>query len=85
MMKLKENIAVSESGFLFDPSSGESFSVNATGKKILQLLSAGKAPEEVEATILSEFDVDQKTYQRYMDDFAHTLRRYNLLETETDE
>lgn len=85
MMKLKENIAVSESGFLFDPNSGESFSVNATGKEILQLISAGKAPEEVEATILSEFDVDQKTYQRYMDDFAHTLRRFNLLETETDE
>ena len=84
-MKLRENIAVSESGFLFDPNSGESFSVNATGKQILRMMAKGISIEEIEASILEEYDVDQKTFHRYMDDFSHTLRRFNLIESETDE
>jgi PqqD family protein of HPr-rel-A system len=84
-MRLKENIAVSESGFIFDPNTGESFSVNSTGKQILQMLTKGLSMKEIESSILSEYDVDQKTFQRYMDDFAHTLRRLNLIEAETDE
>lgn len=84
-MRLKENIALSESGFLFDPDSGESFSVNSTGKEILKLISSGKAIAEIEEVVLLEYEVDQKTFNRYMDDFAHTLRRFNLLEIENDE
>jgi hypothetical protein len=84
-MRLKENIAVSESGFIFDPNTGESFSVNSTGKQIFQMLTKGLSMKEIESSILSEYDVDQKTFQRYMDDFAHTLRRLNLIEAETDE
>jgi hypothetical protein len=84
-MKLRDNIAVSESGFLFDPNSGESFSVNASGKELLRLLSKGKSLQEIETFILSEYEIDEKTFNRYMDDFAHTLRRFNLIEDPTDE
>jgi len=84
-MKLKENVAVSESGFIFDPNSGESFSVNSTGKVVLQMVSKGLSMKEIESSITEEYDVDQKTFQRYMDDFAHSLRRLNLIETEPNE
>jgi len=84
-MKLRENIAVSKTGFLFDPNSGESFSLNSTGKEILQYLSKGMSISEIESSILDEYDVDQKTFQRYLDDFAHTLRKFNLIENDTDE
>ena len=84
-MKLRENIAVSESGFLFDPNSGESFSVNATGRVILKLLAKGMSLAEIETSVQSEYDIDEKTFNRYMDDFLHTLRRLNLIEPETDE
>ncbi|MDF1572673.1 MAG: HPr-rel-A system PqqD family peptide chaperone [Bacteroidales bacterium] len=84
-MKLRENIAVSESGFLFDPNSGESFSVNASGKEILRLLAKGKSLAEIETTILSDYNIDEKSFNRYMDDFLHTLRRFNLIEAATDE
>lgn len=85
LVNLKENIAVSESGFLFDPDTGESFSVNSTGKEILKLIIKGLSANEIESVILSAYDVDEKTFQRYMDDFTHTLRRFNLIETETDD
>ncbi len=84
-MKLKENIAISVSGFLFDPGTGESFSVNSTGKEILLYISKGLTLSEIETNILSEYDVDNKTFHRYIDDFAHTLRRFNLIETEENE
>lgn len=84
-MQLRDNIAVSESGFLFDPNSGESFSVNASGKEILRLLAKGSSLAEIEAAILSDYDIDEKSFNRYMDDFLHTLRRFNLIEAAIDE
>ncbi len=84
-MKLKENIAVSESGFLFDPNSGESFSVNSSGKEILKLISEGNEAESIEKIIMEKYEINTSAFNRYMDDFAHTLRRFNLIETEEDE
>ena len=84
-MKIKENIAVSESGFLFDPNSGESFSVNSTGKEILKLLTEGIHLDNIEKSILEKYDIDVASFNRYMDDFVHTLRRFNLIEIEKDE
>ena len=84
-MKIKENIAVSETGFLFDPNSGESFSLNSSGKEILKLLSEGNLLLDIEKSILEKYDVDAATYNRYIDDFAHTLRRFNIIEIEEDE
>jgi PqqD family protein of HPr-rel-A system len=84
-MKIKENIAVSESGFLFDPNSGESFTVNSSGKEILQLLNKEHSMEEIEEVILDKYDIDSASFNRYIDDFAHTLRRFNLVELEEDE
>jgi len=37
-MKVHPNIAVSESGYLFNPSNGDSFSLNPTATDIILLL-----------------------------------------------
>ena len=84
-MKLKENVAISESGFLFDPNTGESFSVNSSGKEILKLVSENKPMETIEKEILSKYEISSINFQRYMDDFAHSLRRLNLIEIEDNE
>jgi len=84
-MKLKDNIAVSESGFIFDPDTGESFSVNSTGKMILKLLAAEKSVQEILAIVQEEYEVDEKSFIRTMDDFTHSLRRFHLIESEHDE
>ena len=34
-MRIKKNIAVSETGFVFDPTSGESYSINREGQEII--------------------------------------------------
>ena len=81
-MKLKKNIAVSESGFLFDPGTGESFNLNKTGQLIVKLLSEGKSESEIVGSIMEKYAIDPRLLQRYMNEFALLLSQYNLIEKE---
>lgn len=83
-MKLKKNIAVSENGFLFDPNSGESYSLNKTGQLIVKLISEGKTEAEIIENIMEKYDVESSALQRYMDDFIMMLQQMNLLQKEED-
>ena len=40
-MNIKKSIALSDSGFVFDPSSGDSFSTNPIGLEIINQLKEG--------------------------------------------
>lgn len=81
-MKIKKNIAISESGFVFDPSSGDSFSLNPVAIEIMEYLKKDMAYEEINQLILEKYDVDQTTFERYYYDFINTLRQFSLLENE---
>jgi len=79
-MKLKKNIAVSETGFLFDPNSGESFSLNETGKKILQFLKEEKPEEEISEWFVKNYEVDQATFDNNFNDFITVLQNFRITE-----
>ena len=46
-MRLKKNIAISESGFVFDPDSGDSYSMNPIGLEILTMMKEGKEQGDI--------------------------------------
>ncbi|MCF6183668.1 MAG: HPr-rel-A system PqqD family peptide chaperone [Bacteroidales bacterium] len=79
-MKLKKNIAVSETGFLFDPNSGESFSLNETGKKILSFLEEGKNEDEISKWFTDNYEVDNATFENNFNDFLTVLQNYRIVE-----
>ena len=79
-MKLKKNIAISENGFVFDPTTGESFSVNLIGSEIIHYIQDGKPQEEITTHIIEKYDVDKQTFERYYFDFISMLNQYNLIE-----
>jgi len=81
-MKLKKNIAISESGFVFDPSSGDSFSLNPVAIEIMEYLKTDTAYEEINQLIIEKYDVDQTTFERYYYDFINSLRQFDLLKDE---
>jgi alpha-N-acetylglucosamine transferase len=83
-MKLKKNIAVSENGFLFDPTTGESYSLNKTGQLIVKLISEGNSEAKIIESIQAKYDVESAALQRYLDDFIMMLQQMNLLEKETE-
>ena len=79
-MKIKKNIAVSETGFVFDPTSGESYSLNETGQEIIALLREDKSPEEIATIMTGEYEIDAAGFEKYFYDFLGMLRQFQLIE-----
>ena len=79
-MRLKKNIATSETGFIFNPSTGDSFSANPIAAEILMGLKEGLPASTVKNTILHKYDVDATQLEKDWDDFFGQLRDGNLLD-----
>ncbi len=67
------NQAVSDTGFLFDPITGLTFSVNATGRAILDLLRQGRDADGVKAALAERFETGEG------DDLDRDAREFLLL------
>jgi len=72
-------LAVNEEGFVFDPQTGESFTVNETGKTILKALIESKAEEGIALKLTEQFNVSHQEAQADVRDFIQHLRAYQLL------
>lgn len=82
-MKIKNNIAISDSGFIFNSNTGESFSVNPIGVEIINFLKKDKSKDEIKKIILEKYQADDATFERDFYDFVSILSHYFL--TEQDE
>jgi len=76
--KLKD-LAVSDTGFVFDPYTGTTFSTNATGKCILDALKEGLSRSELMSRLEEGFNTHEDDLQRDVDDFLHQLRKHGLV------
>lgn len=81
-MKIKHNIAVSDSGFIFNPDTGESYTVNPAGAAIIKKLQAGKHFNDITGDLQKTFDVDPNTLEKDTEDFIGLLRNFSLIENE---
>ena len=79
-MKLKKNIATSESGFIFNPATGDSYSANPVGSDIILLMKENKSIAEIKKNITSKYDVEDSQFDKDYDDLLAQLRDNNLLE-----
>jgi hypothetical protein len=80
-MKLRKNVAVSEAGLLFNPVTGESFSVNPIGVEILKLIREDKFMDQISEAILEKYSTDKATFEKDYHDFVGILYNHNLIET----
>lgn len=79
-MKLKKNIAISESGFIFDPTSGDSFSLNEVGLEIFELLKEDKTVDEITTFFTDQYDIDPASFEKYFYDFVGMLKHFQLVD-----
>jgi hypothetical protein len=79
-MKLNPKIAISETGFIFDPTTGDSFTTNSTGKEILSHLSKGANHDEIKYHIMKQYEVTSAEFENAFQDFIVTLKQFQLLE-----
>ena len=76
-----QRLAISESGFVFDPATGHSFTLNDTGLDILRFLQTQTDMNALVHYIGVHYQVDPKQLERDLADFLNQLRR----ETESGE
>lgn len=70
-----KRLATSESGFVFDPATGDSFTANATALAILRLATTETEPERIAELLAEEFDVPKAQAEREVVEFASVLRQ----------
>ena len=67
------NLAISDTGFLFDPYTGQTYSVNGTGRAILELLKQGVDVEKLRDRLAEQFESTPS------DDMDRDVREFLLL------
>jgi hypothetical protein len=78
-MTLNKNIAVSETGFIFNPATGDSFSTNPVGQDVIRWLKEGKSRPEIASALTEKYAVDTTTADKDLGDFFQMLHTYQLL------
>jgi hypothetical protein len=82
-MKIRANIALSESGFIFNPNTGESFTLNPTGQLMFTMIRDGQDFAKVREYFLRHYEVDDSIFEKDFEDFIHLMTTYQM--TEADE
>ncbi|PKL81535.1 MAG: HPr-rel-A system PqqD family protein [Ignavibacteriae bacterium HGW-Ignavibacteriae-3] len=80
-ISIPKNLAVSDSGFLFLTSTGETFTLNEIGHFIFKQFQQNGTLEDVKKKVVQEYDVDPASLEKDLDDFIGQLKAYNLVET----
>ena len=71
-----QRLAISESGFVFDPVSGHNFTVNETGLTILRSLQKSTELDPLLNMLTDAYEVSPRELERDVLEFAGELRDY---------
>lgn len=81
-MNINKNIAVSDSGFVFNATTGESFSVNPIGVEIIELLKQHKDIGEICWQLNSKYNADITTIENEVIGFVNSLMQNSLIDNQ---
>jgi PqqD family protein of HPr-rel-A system len=74
------DLAISDAGFVFDPTTGHTYNINPTALVVLQALKAGDAPDAVAARLDELFDAEPEAdVARDVNEFVSRLREHGLV------
>jgi len=79
-MQLRRNVATSEDGFLFNPSTGDSYAANPLATVIHRKLKEGRPLAAIRQTVLEEYEVEGDRLDRDLADFERQLQEAGLLQ-----
>lgn len=78
MQRLKD-LAISDTGFVFDPFSGATFTANASALCILDGLKRAQDRAAIAASLRERFQVAHEDLSRDIDDLVQSLRLFGLV------
>jgi len=83
-MRIKKNIAISDTGFVFNPTTGDSYSINQVGQEILGHLGENRSKDDIISHMTTQYDIDAPSLEKYFFDFISMLRQFELLDEENE-
>ena len=79
--KLNEyNIAVSDTGVLFNMQTGESFGMNGIEMLIIKKIRGNYSKEQIKLFIFAEFDIDREIMEEHLEEFLLCMIQQQLIE-----
>ncbi len=75
----KSTLTLSDSGFLFDHSTGLTYTLNETGSFIFKKLEEGTSLINLLELLTEEFEITEETARKDLDDFVRELKKAELI------
>jgi hypothetical protein len=80
--KKLRDLAISETGLVFDPSTGYIYTANQAGVFIITRLKSGATREDLPGLVMEEFEADEGMVERDIFDFMNQLITLELISDE---
>lgn len=74
-----QNLAISETGFVFNPATGHSYTTNEVGLKILNLFKSKLSDDNITRHICEEYDVSEDEIDIDLNEFKLSLEKNFLI------
>ncbi|MFZ9594553.1 MAG: HPr-rel-A system PqqD family peptide chaperone [Bdellovibrionia bacterium] len=78
-MSRLQQVALNESGFAFDPQTGDCYKLNSTASEIVQQFKQGKAVGEVAQALASQYGITKTQALEDIQDLLLQLKNFGLL------
>lgn len=73
-------LALNDSGFAFDPATGHTYNLNASGLAVVRALAGGGTPGDAAAALAATFDAEPEAdLGRDVEEFVRQLREHGLV------
>jgi hypothetical protein len=76
---INSNVAISDSGIIFNPGTGETFILNEMGLEIMMLIKNNLTQQEICKIILDTYETDPITVENDLCDFIYKLTRNQII------
>lgn len=73
------HLALSDDGFLFDPTSGHMYTLNSVGTFILKKLIEHYSHDQIIAAMIEEYDVSEDILSHDLEQFCHFLSEQGII------
>ena len=78
-MKITDDIKISNNVFVFNPKTGDSFSLNPIGLEIVGCIAEEKDFESIKEEMLAKYDVVELTFEKDYFEFYAQLKHHQIV------
>lgn len=78
-MKITDEIKISNNGFVFNPKTGDSFSLNPIGLELIRYIAEERDFESIRNEMLEKYDVDELTFEKDYYEFFAQLKYHQVV------